>query len=325
MDRGFIMQNVKQQAKIKNKSSLDKKGFIKLLKDNWQLSIMALPGFIWLLLFMYRPMYGVLLAFKDYQVKLGILGSPVADPWYKYFEQFFSTSIASQVITNTLVLSGLTLIFTFPIPIVFALMVNQVRNLKFKKVVQTISYAPYFVSVVVVVGMMNSILSAKGFVNTFLGVFGIEPLLFMSLPEFFHEAYIISGVWSTFGFSSIIYIAALTSIDPVYYEAAQIDGAGRFKCIRYIDIPQILPTVILMLILAFASIMTVGYEKVYLMQSGINTSVSEVIATYVYKVGLEGAQFSYATAIGLFNSAVNVVLLISVNYIAKKTTKLGMF
>lgn len=298
---------------------------IKKYFSKWQLMMMALPGVAWLIAFMYVPMYGVLIAFKDYKPRMGILHSPWAQPVFKYFEQFFSTNISSKVIGNTLALSGYSLLFTFLPPILFALSLNQVRNARVKKLVQTISYAPYFVSTVVVVGMLNSLLSAKGFVNTFLESLGVGPYLFMTRPEFFRSVYIVSGLWSGYGFSSIIYIAALTNIDPVYYDAAQIDGATRSQCIRYIDIPQILPTIVIMLILAMGQIMTVGYEKVYLMQSGINTSVSEIISTYVYKVGLQSVQFSYATAIGLFNSVVNFLLILITNGLSKRITHIGIF
>ncbi len=302
-----------------------KRSSFKPRRFNWQLFIMTLPGLVWLGAFMYAPMYGVLIAFKNYMPKLGIMGSPWADPLFKYFQQFFSTNIAGNVIANTLKLSGYSILFTFLPPVVFALQLNQVRNPRIKKAVQTISYAPYFVSTVVVVGILNSILSAKGFVNSLLGTMNLGPYLFMSRPEYFRTIYILSGLWSTFGFSSIIYVAALTGIDPVFYEAAQIDGATRMQCIRYIDIPHIMPTVVIMLILSVSSVMTIGYEKVYLMQSGINTSVSEVISTYVYKVGLQSAQFSYATAIGLFNSIVNFVLIILTNGLSKRVTKIGIF
>lgn len=292
---------------------------------SWQLVVMTIPALIWLVAFMYVPMYGVVISFKQYMPKYGIMGSPWADPLFKYFEQFFSTNIASKLITNTLSLSLYSILFTFLPPIIFALQLNQVRNQRVKKIIQTISYAPYFVSTVVVVGILQSILSAKGFVNAFLGTMGMGPYLFMTRPEYFRVVYIVSGLWSTFGFSSIIYIAALTGIDPVFYEAAQIDGASRMQCIRYIDIPHILPTVVIMLILSISSVMSIGYEKVYLMQSGINTSVSEVISTYVYKVGLQSAQFSYATAIGLFNSVVNFILIITTNAISRKITRIGIF
>lgn len=295
------------------------------IRRNWQLFAMTVPGVAWLIAFMYVPMYGVLIAFKNYMPKLGILKSPWADPPLKYFIQFFSTNIAQKVIVNTIALSGYTILFTFFPPILFALMLNQIRNRRAKKIIQTISYAPYFVSTVVVVGMLNSILAAKGFVNSFLGSLGMGPYLFMSRPEYFRPVYIISTLWSSYGFNSIIYIAALTSIDPIFYDAAQIDGATRWQCIRYIDIPQILPTIVVMLILSMGSIMTVGYEKVYLMQSGINTSVSETISTYVYKVGLQSVQFSYATSIGLFNSVVNFILILLTNGISKRVTQIGIF
>lgn len=296
----------------------------KIIKDNWRLYTLMLPALIWLVVFMYAPMYGVLIAFKDYNAKLGILNSPWAG--MKYFQQFFSTNIASTVIKNTIVLSVYSLIFSFPIPIIFALLLNQLRSIKYKKFVQTVSYAPYFISNVVVVSILAVILApGGGFVNTIIQALGHEPVLFMSRPEYFRPLYIISGIWQSMGFNAIIYIAALAGISPEYHEAAIIDGATKIRRIIHIDLPLILPTIIIMLILAIGNILTIGYEKVYLMQNGMNLSVSEIISTYVYKSGLMNAQYSFATAVGLFNSTVNFILLVCANYITKKLADISIF
>jgi len=296
---------------------------VKILKNNWRLYMLLLPGVIWLIVFMYIPMYGVTIAFKDYNAKLGILGSPWAG--MKYFNQFFSTNIAYTVIKNTIALSVLTLFVAFPIPVLFALFLNQLKNAKYKKFVQTVSYAPYFISNVVVVSIMAVILSPSGFVNKIIESLGFEPLLFMSRPEYFRPMYIVSGIWQSMGFNAIVYIAALSGISPEYHEAAIVDGASKFRRMLYIDLPLISPTIIIMFILAIGNIMTVGYEKVYLMQNGMNLKVSEIISTYVYKSGLLNAQYSFATAVGLFNSTVNLALLLLANSLAKKFSEISLF
>ncbi len=294
-----------------------------LLKD-WRLYVMMVPALVWLAVFMYIPMYGVLLAFKDYGVKVGITFSPWADPWYKYFEQFFSTSIARTAIWNTLVLSFESLLLSFPVPILFALLLNQMQTRRTKSFVQTVSYAPYFVSSVVVVSIMSLILSNNGFVNTVIKALGGQAQLFMTRPQFFRSTFIISGIWQSMGFSAIVYLAALTSISSDLYEAAEMDGASRLQRILYIDIPAIFPTIVIMLVLAVGNIMSVGYEKVFLMQSSMNTSVSEIISTYVYKVGLISAQYSFATAVGLFNSIVNFLLLLTANTVARRISDVSI-
>lgn len=291
----------------------------------WQLYVLLIPALLWALIFAYYPMYGVIIAFKDYKIRAGIMGSPWADPLFKYFQQFFSTSIAVNAIKNTIIISLESLVFAFPIPIVFALLLNQIRGDKVRKTVQTISYAPYFMSNVVVVSIISVFFAANGVVNNFVTGVGGKETLFTSLPEWFRVLFIGSNIWQTMGFNAVIFIAALTSISPDYYEAAKIDGASRFQRILYIDIPMILPTIILMLVLQIGNIMNVGYEKAYLMQNGSNTIVSELISTYVYKVGLQTAQYSFATAVGLFNSVVNFIILVTANHVAKKASDISIF
>ena len=291
---------------------------------SWQLYVLLLPAFIWLVIFMYGPMYGLVIAFKDYRATDGIIGSAWAG--FKYFEQFFSTNIAMQTISNTLILSIAQLVISFPIPIIFALLINQLNGKKYRKFVQTVSYAPYFVSAVVIVSIMQVILApGTGFVNKLLQSLGSDPIMFMSRPEWFRPLYIGSTVWQMMGFNAIIYIAALAGISPDYYEAAIVDGASKFKRIIYIDLPLIAPTVIIMFILAVGQIMTVGYEKAYLMQAGSNLTTGEIISTYVYKSGLLNAQYSFATAVGLFNSVVNFILLATTNFISKRASNISLF
>ncbi len=303
-----------------------KEKMAKVFRRNWRLYVLMLPALLWLAVFAYMPMYGILIAFKEYKGKLGILGSPWADPILKHFLAFFRTSVAAQVIANTVILSLLTILISFPVPILFALLLNQVRHNGRRKLVQTVSYAPYFVSNVVVVSIVSVICAPSGFVNTIIKFLnGGTALYLTSSAEYFRTLYIVSNIWQTMGFSAIVYIAALTGISQDYYEAAIMDGASKLKRILYIDIPLIAPTIIVMFILSIGNIMSIGYEKVYLMQSGTNTAVSEIISTYVYKVGLQNAQFSFATAVGLFNAAVNFGILLAVNAISKKTADISIF
>jgi putative aldouronate transport system permease protein len=296
---------------------------LKKVLSAWQLYVLLLPSLVWAIVFAYYPMYGLIISFKDYKIRQGIMGSPWANPIFKYFQQFFSTSIAVTAIKNTILISLESIVIAFWIPIVFALLLNQIRSLRTRKVIQTISYAPYFMSNVVVVSIISVFFSATGVMNHMIGA--SNPILFTSLPQWFRTLYIGSNIWQTMGFNAVIYIAALTSISPDYYEAATIDGATKWQQIKYIDIPMIMPTVILMLILQIGNIMNVGYEKAFLMQNGSNTIVSELISTYVYKVGLQTAQYSFATAVGLFNSVVNFIILIIANQIAKKVSDISIF
>lgn len=291
----------------------------------WQLYVLLIPALLWAAVFAYYPMYGVIIAFKDYKIRQGILGSPWANPLLKYFSDFFSTSIAVNAIKNTIVVSLESLVIAFPIPVIFALLLNQVKSKKATKLIQTISYAPYFMSNVVVVSLITVFFSANGVVNWIITSTGKKEILFTSVPEWFRTLFIGTNIWQTMGFNAVIFIAALTAISPDYYEAATIDGASRFQRVLYIDVPMIMPTVILMLILQVGNIMNVGYEKAFLMQNGSNTIVSELISTYVYKVGLQTAQYSFATAVGLFNSIANFIILVLANKIAKKISDISIF
>lgn len=291
----------------------------------WQLYVLLIPALLWSAVFAYYPMYGLVIAFKDYKIRKGIMGSSWADPLFKYFEQFFSTSIAVHAIQNTVIISLESLLIAFPIPIIFAILLNQIQRKRVHKAIQTISYAPYFMSNVVVVSIITVMFSANGVINNVITKSGGKEILFTSLQEWFRTLFIGSNIWQTMGFNAVIFIAALTAISPDYYEAATIDGASRFQRILYIDLPLIMPTIILMLILSIGNIMNVGYEKAYLMQNGSNTIVSELISTYVYKIGLQTAQYSFATAVGLFNSVVNFIILVVANQIAKKASDISIF
>lgn len=294
------------------------------IKKYWSLYLFLLPGLIWLLLFCYYPMYGVTIAFKNFSPRLGIMNSPWAG--WKYFEQFFSTSIAKTCITNTLILSALSIVFGFPAPVIFALLLNSLDAKRYQKVVQTVSFAPHFISVVVLVSMLNLMLSpTTGFVNKLIAVFGGEVRMFTAKAEYFRPVYVLSGIWQGMGFGAVVYLAALAGVSPELHEAAIIDGATKLQRICHVDFPAILPTIILMLILNMGSIFSVGYEKVLLMQNPMNTSVSEVISTYTYKVGLMNAKYSFSTAVGLFNSVCNFVILVIVNGVSKAVTETSLF
>ena len=298
---------------------------VRKVLEKWQLYVLLLPAVVWLILFAYYPMYGLLIAFKDYKGNIGILGSPWADPILKHFETFSSTSIAVNAIWNTVIISLLTLVVGFPVPIIFALLLNQIRGGKLRKTIQTISYAPYFLSTVIIVSIISLLFSANGLINSIITDLGGKEIFFTSLPEWFRPLYVGSSVWQSMGFNAIIYIAALVGISTDYYEAAIVDGATRFQRILRIDLPLILPTIILMLILNVGNIMNVGYEKAFLMQNNMNTTVSELLSTYVYKVGLQQAQYSFATAVGLFNSVVNFILLVLVNFVSKRFSDISVF
>ena len=280
------------------------------------LYVLLFPALAGLLLFSYGPMYGIVLAFKEYNPLSGIIGSPWVS--MKHFNRFFRSPFFSQIIWNTLYLSLYGLFIGFPLPVLLALGLNQVRSLGFKKTVQTVTYAPYFISTVVLVGIINIVFAETGFVNQFLKMIGKESVLFMGSARYWRHIYVWSGIWQGMGWSAIIYIAALSGVDPVLYEAAIIDGATKLQRIIYIDLPSIAPTIVITFILSAGSIMGIGFEKAFLMQNPLNASVSEIIPTYVYKVGLISGEYGFSTAVGLFNSVINCVLLLTVNKIARR-------
>lgn len=298
----------------------EKKKTIVLMKRYWQMYLLLLLPIIYLLIFHYYPMLGVQIAFKRFRSSLGIWGSE----WigFTHFIRFFQSYQFGRVISNTVLLSVYSLIAGFPLPIIFALLLNTITHQNTKKVVQTVTYLPYFISTVVLVGMMFQVLDPR------IGIYGkfVYALTDTRASDLFGRAgnfrhiFVWSGVWQSMGWNSIIYLAALSAVSPELHEAGRIDGMSRFMRIVYIDFPAILPTATILLILNFGGIMSVGFEKVWLMQNNLNLSTSEVISTYVYKIGLitGGGDFSYATAIGLFNSVVNLILLVVFNKICKR-------
>jgi putative aldouronate transport system permease protein len=288
------------------------------MQENWQLYVLLLPAIAYLLLFAYGPMFGITIAFKDFRPHKGIFGSN----WVglKHFERFLRLNKFQLALRNTITLSLYSLVAGFPLPILLALLLNSSPYLKLKKTVQTVTYAPHFISIVVIVGMIRVFFSpTTGLVGNVLRSLGLldGSLMVLTDPKAFSHLYVWSGVWQGMGWSSIIYLGALTGVDPALHESALIDGANKLQRIRYIDLPSIAPTIVILLILNSGSIMNVGFEKVFLLQNSLNISASETIATYVYKVGIQDAQYSFSTAINLFNSVINFTLLVIVNLISR--------
>ena len=294
--------------------------FKKQYGNNWQLYLMLLLPVIWLFIFCYLPMTGIQIAFKDFKIRQGIWGSPWVG--FENFERFFTSYQFTRVLKNTLLISLYSLVASFPLPIVLALSLNVVRKAAYKKFVQMVTYIPHFISVIVIVGMIlqmfNSRIGLYGTVYTALT--GQQAPDILSKASAFPHLYVWSGVWQEVGWGSIIYLSALSAVDPALHEAAIVDGASRFKRVLVLDLPTVLPTATIMLIMNAGRIMTIGFEKVYLMQNDLNLTTSEIISTYVYKVSLgpTGGDFSLGAAIGLFNSVINLILILLVNAVTKR-------
>ncbi|RAV15334.1 sugar ABC transporter permease [Paenibacillus contaminans] len=317
-----------EQAQLRHTPALTvtkrRSAFVRALRKHWQLYLLIAPVVVYFLVFHYWPMYGVQIAFKNFIATKGIWGSPWVG--FKHFERFFESYFFWRLIRNTLGISLYELAVGFPVPIILALMINEVRLKGYRKFVQTVTYAPHFLSTVVVVGMVMMFLSPNsGLVNTAIKALGGEPIPFMTQPEWFKTIYVFSGVWQQMGWSSIIYLAALAGIDPQLHEAARVDGASRMQRIWHVNLPGIRPTIVILLILNIGTLMGVGFEKVFLMQNSLNNESSDVISTYVYRSGILGAQYSFSAAVGLFNSLVNFILLLTVNRIAKKVNQVSLW
>lgn len=297
----------------------------KSMRNNWQLYLLVAPAVVLLFCFTYIPMYGVQIAFKDFIPKLGITGSPWVG--FEHFQTFFNSFQVKSLFTNTITLSLYSLIAGFPFPILLALMMNQIRVKRFKQTLQVVTYLPHFISTVVMVGILLILLSpSSGLYGALARLFGVTtPPNIMGQANAFQSIYVWSDVWQHAGWDSIIYIAALAAVDPSLYEAATVDGAGKWQKIKYIDIPFLIPTAVILLIMRAGNIMNVGFEKVYLMQNPLNTTISEIIATYVYKVGIISNQYSLSAAVGLFNNVINFILLLLVNQASKKMSDTSLF
>lgn len=308
-----------------NKEKISK-FFAKQAKDfkrDWQLHIIMLLPIVYVIIFRYMPLYGIQIAFRDFKLNLGISGSP----WVglKWFNKFLTNYNFKEILGNTITLSLYTIVVGFPLPVIFALLLNAVRNERLKKITQTVSYIPHFISVTVIVAIITLLFDPLSglYGNLYRALGGTTfPKDFRNTSDAFRHIYVWSDVWQEIGWGAIIYIAALSGVDPQLHEAAQIDGASRFKRILHVDLPAIMPTVCIMLILRFGSVMSIGFEKVYLMQSSLNLSTSEVISTYVYKKGLNSPNnYSYGTAVSLFDSVINCIMLILVNWTSKRLSK----
>ncbi|MCI6038187.1 MAG: ABC transporter permease subunit [Candidatus Limiplasma sp.] len=305
---------------------MNRSGTWKRISRNWGLYLLLLPSLVLLILFAYKPMYGVVIAFKNYKNSLGILGSPWAEPLFKNFQRFFNSYQCEATIRNTLRLSLYSLAVGFPIPIILALMINQITAMRFRRTFQTILYLPHFISTVVMVGLLLIWLSpSSGLVGAFYRLLGKDAPNVMTSASGFPSIYVWSDVWQHSGWDSIVFLAALSSIDPTLYEAATVDGATRWQKMRYIDLPLLMSTACIMLILRAGNLMNVGFEKVFLMQNDLNMSTSEIIATYVYKMGLRNSQYAVSTAVNLFNNLVNFVLLLLVNCVTRKLGETSLF
>lgn len=303
---------------------------IKKIEQDLALYIMVLVPILLILVFSYLPMSGILLAFKDVKLNRSLPENILFGDWvgFKYFRMFLNDLFFWNIFRNTILVSVLTLAFGFPAPILLALMLNEVRNDKFKRVTQTISYLPHFLSVVVIVGLMMQILSpSTGVVNSMITALGGKPIYFMTKPEWFRPLYVLSDIWQGIGWGSIIYIAAIAGLDPQLYEAASIDGAGRYRKMVHITLPGIMPTIIILFLMSIGSVLQVSFEKILIMQGnqGLTKSTSEVLDTFVYARGIKGSQHSYATAVGLFKSVIGFSLLTFANYLSRKHTETSLW
>ena len=310
-----------------HKRAAKRRSLLRSYTNNWDLYLLLVPVLAYFIIFRYLPMAGVQIAFKDYYANKGIWGSP----WVgmKHFARFFDGYYFSRLLGNTVILSFLYLVFSFPAPIMLALALNECRSTRFKRLVQTVTYAPHFLSTVVVVGLLMTMTSTRnGIVNELLKWAhggGGHAIAFMYEEAWFRPLYIITGLWQETGWNTVIYMAALTAIDPQLYEAAVVDGASRLRRIWHVTIPGIMPTMIVLLILNSGKLMNVGHEKVLLMQNNLNIAASDIISTYVYRMGMQQGQYSFSSAVGLFNSVINTLLIVAVNMIAKRTGEVGLW
>ncbi len=307
-------------CEIASKKTVKQKSFTRRLGDDLRRNkvcyLMVLPALIFYIIFAYKPMYGAIIAFKDFTPSLGILDSPWAG--LRHFREFFESFYFGRVIKNTLVISLSSILFGFPAPIILALLLNELRNKKFAKVVQTVSYVPHFISMVVVCGMIKQFTMDSGIINDVIAFFGGKRVSMLNNPSYFVPVFTISNIWQGMGWQSIIYLAALTSVDPSLYEAAEVDGAGRLRQVFAVTLPAIMPTIMTMFLLKIGNILNIGYEKIILLYNPATYETADVISSFVYRKGLQEFNWSFSSAVGLFNSAINLVLLISSNYISKK-------
>ncbi|MBQ2955027.1 MAG: sugar ABC transporter permease [Clostridia bacterium] len=294
-----------------------KQSWLTYLNKNKYLYLMCLPGLAFLIIFKYIPMYGILMAFQDFNFKKGIFGSPFND--FKNFKQLFDSAKFYTVFANSIVLSVMRLVVTFPIPIILALLINEIRNKAYKRTTQTLMYLPHFISWVVLGGIATNFLSVgDGLINAIIVKLGGEKINFLGSSEWFRFVIIVTNIWKEAGWGTIIYLSALAAINPEYYEAATVDGANRWQKIAHITLPGIANTIVITLVLQVGGLMNNGFEQIYLFQNDLNVSVSEVFETYTYRIGIVGGRYSYSTAVGLFKNVIGTILIFSTNTIAKK-------
>lgn len=299
---------------------------LKDIKRDKALLLIILPVVIHYLIFVYYPMYGNIIAFKHYSPVRGITGSPWEEDLFVNFKRFFNSPYFVRVLRNTLLISIYSILWGFPVPIVFALMIHDLKQGAFKRVVQSVSYIPYFISTVIVCGMLTNFLSpSNGIVNTIIKAFGGRPINFLMNPKWFRTVFIASGVWQGFGWSSIIYLAALAGVNPELYEAATVDGATKLQKIYHVSIPSILPTIIVTFIMQIGTLMSVGYEKLILLYNPVTLDVADVISSYVYRTGLVDGNYSFGSAVGLFNSVINLLLVCLANVISRKVSEVSLW
>lgn len=313
-----------QKAPIRERFSKSMRLLARNVKRDKALLLIVLPVVLHYLVFIYYPMYGNIIAFKSYSPALGINGSEWVG--FKYFEQFFTSPYFTRVLRNTLLISIYSLIWAFPVPIIFALALNDLRNGPFKRIVQTFSYIPYFISTVIICGLLVNFLSpSSGIINTIIKLFGGTPINFLMEPKWFRTIFIASGIWQGFGWSSIIYLAALTGINPELYEAATVDGASKIQQILHVSLPCIQPTIVVIFVMNVGTLMSVGYEKLILLYNPITLEVADVISSYVYRTGLVEGGYSFGSAVGLFNSVVNLIMVVAANKVSKKLTEVSLW
>ena len=309
---------------MKQKSTYNKNSLKNRILARWQLYLMSLPAILAILIFSYKPMYGIIIAFKEFSLIKGYAGSPWCG--LDNFVRLFSSHWFPVILKNTLTLSSLSLIVGFPIPIVLALFANEIRNEKVKRTFQTVSYAPHFISTVVLCGMVILFTNeSRGIINLIIEALGGERVAFMQSPKTFKWVYVLSGIWQNSGWGTIIYFAALSGVDQSLLDAASVDGASRFQKIWYINLPTLVPTIMIMLILRCGNLLDVGYQKVLLLQNELNIQGSEVVSTYVYKLGLINYDYSFSTAAGLFNSICNTIILVAANTISRKVSESSLW
>lgn len=306
---------------------IQKKPFFQRLKldfrKNWPLYLMLLPVVVYLIIFCYVPMYGVIISFKNFKPRLGIMGSP----WVglKYFKEFINSVFFGRTLSNTLILSGLNLVFGFSAPIIFAILLNEVRNIHFKKAIQTITYLPHFITTVIIASLILIFTNSEGFITQFVNTISGHSGSLISDKNCFRAIYVISDIWQGFGWGSIVYLAAISGINQELYEAARIDGANKFGQIWHVTLPGMLPIIVVMFIMAVGGVMSIGWEKAFLLQSPATYETSDIISTFVYRKGFEEMNYSYSSAVGLFNSLINMVLLTVANIFSRKINGMSLW